>query len=162
MRARQEDGTAQSGSGPPVRMGGVWVPGGLLSFDRVGVRRWGCWSVGWGRQGGGWSRRGAVSWNGGPVEGLRVLSAIRVELFGATAVVLPDGSRVTDLGGIKPRQVLEMLALSVGAPVSKDRLVEQLWGGNPPRTFMATLESYISLLRRRLGVGRGRGSALAT
>jgi SARP family transcriptional regulator, regulator of embCAB operon len=90
------------------------------------------------------------------------MRTIRVELFGATAVVLADGSRVTDLGGIKPRQVLEMLALSVGAPVSKDRLVEQLWGGHPPRTFMATLESYISLLRRRLGVGRGRGSALAT
>ena len=87
---------------------------------------------------------------------------IRVRLFGATTVVLPDGSSVSDLGGIKPRQVLEMLALSLGAPVSKDRLVEQLWEGNPPRTYMATLESYISLLRRRMGVGRGRDSALAT
>ena len=85
-----------------------------------------------------------------------------MRLFGATTVVLPGGSVVSDLGGIKPRQVLEMLALSLGAPVSKDRLVEQLWEGNPPRTYMATLESYISLLRRRMGIGRGRDSALAT
>ena len=90
------------------------------------------------------------------------MDRIRVRLFGATTVVLPDGSVVSDLGGIKPRQVLEMLALSLGAPVSKDRLVEQLWEGNPPRTYMATLESYISLLRRRMGIGRGRDSALAT
>src|SRR5215212_4865833 len=90
------------------------------------------------------------------------MDKIRVRLFGATTVVLPGGSVVSDLGGIKPRQVLEMLALSLGAPVSKDRLVEQLWGDTPPRTYMATLESYISLLRRRMGVARGRRSALAT
>ena len=90
------------------------------------------------------------------------MDKIRVRLFGATTVVLADGTPVTDLGGIKPRQVLEMLALSVGTPVSKDRLVEQLWDGNPPRTYIATLESYISLLRRRMGVSRGRRSPLAT
>src|SRR4051812_4586880 len=90
------------------------------------------------------------------------MKKIHVRLFGTTTVVLPDGTTTTDLGGKKPRQVLEMLALSLGAPVSKDRLVEQLWEGNPPRTYMATLESYISLLRRRMGVGRGRDSALAT
>ena len=91
---------------------------------------------------------------------------IGIRLFGATTVVLPEGSPegslVTDFGGIKPRQVLEMLALAVGTPVSKDRLVEQLWGEAAPRTATATLESYVSLLRRRLGVARGRGSALAT
>ena len=87
---------------------------------------------------------------------------IHVRLFGVTTVVLPDGATVSDLGGKKPRQVLEMLALSLGTPVSKDRLVEQLWGGNPPRSRTATLESYISLLRRRMGVATGRRSALAT
>jgi DNA-binding SARP family transcriptional activator len=90
------------------------------------------------------------------------MGKIQVKLFGATSVVLPDGTVVSDLGGIKPRQVLEILALSAGTPVSKDRLVELLWGDTPPRTYTATLESYISLLRRRMGVARGRGSALAT
>src|SRR4051794_7614991 len=90
------------------------------------------------------------------------MAKIRVNLLGTTSVVLTDGSVVRDVGGIKPRQVLEILALALGSPVSKDRLVEQLWGDTPPRTFTATLESYVSLLRRRMGVARGRGSALAT
>ena len=90
------------------------------------------------------------------------MKKIHVQLFGTTTVVLPDGTTMTDLGGKKPRQVLEILALSLGAPVSKDRLVELLWEGNPPRTYIATLESYISLLRRRMGSSRGRRSPLAT
>src|SRR3954449_6009603 len=90
------------------------------------------------------------------------MEKIQVKLFGPTTVVLPDGSVVTDVGGIKPRQVLEILASAVGTPVSKDRLVERLWGDNPPRTYTGTLESYISLLRRKMGIARGRGSALAT
>jgi len=87
---------------------------------------------------------------------------IQVKLFGPTTVITADGTALSDLGGIKPRQVLEILALAVGTPVSKDRLVEQLWGDNPPRTYTGTLESYISLLRRKMGIARGRGSALAT
>jgi DNA-binding SARP family transcriptional activator len=90
------------------------------------------------------------------------MAKIRVNLLGPTSVVLIDGSVVRDVGGIKPRQVLEILALALGSPVSKDRLVEHLWGDTPPRTCTATLESYVSLLRRRTGVARGRGSALAT
>ncbi len=87
---------------------------------------------------------------------------MRVQVFGPTNVVLADGQVVTDLGGIKPRQLLEMLALSLGAPVSKERLADQLWNGEPPRSYIGTLESYVSLLRRRLGVARGRNSAIAT
>jgi DNA-binding SARP family transcriptional activator len=90
------------------------------------------------------------------------MSKIQVKLFGPTTVIGTDGQALSDLGGIKPRQVLEILALSVGTPVSKDRLVELLWGDTPPRTYTGTLESYISLLRRRMGIARGRGSALAT
>jgi DNA-binding SARP family transcriptional activator len=90
------------------------------------------------------------------------MTKIQIKLFGPTTVVATDGQVVADLGGIKPRQVLEILALSLGTPVSKDRLVELLWGDTPPRTYTGTLESYISLLRRRMGIARGRGSALAT
>lgn len=90
------------------------------------------------------------------------MGKIQIKLFGTTTVVLSNGSTITELGGIKPRQILEMLASSVGTPISKDRLVEQLWGDNPPRTYNATLESYISMLRRRMGGSRGRRSPLAT
>src|SRR5919107_1647906 len=107
-----------------------------------------------------------ATWRGDRPEavggGGKGMTKIQVKLFGNTTVVLPDRSVVTDLGGIKPRQVLELLAIAPGTPVSKDRLVEHLWGDNPPRTHTATLESYISLLRRRMGCSRGRQSALST
>lgn len=87
---------------------------------------------------------------------------IRVRLFGATSievdgVVLPSGT----LRG-RPRQVLEILALAAGAPVAKDRLADLLWEGDPPASQHGTLESYICVLRRCLGVRSGRGSVLAT
>jgi DNA-binding SARP family transcriptional activator len=90
------------------------------------------------------------------------MDKLQVKLFGPTTVVLPDESVVTDLGGIKPRQILEMLAVSLGTPVPKERLADKLWDGAPPRTYIGTLESYVSLIRRRLGIARGRNSAIAT
>ena len=88
---------------------------------------------------------------------------IEVRLFGPT-VVLVDGVALApaELGGVKPRQILEMLAVEVGAPVSKDRLADRLWENNPPASYVATLESYVCVLRRRLGAGRGKQSPLTT
>src|SRR3982751_6478577 len=87
---------------------------------------------------------------------------IRIKLFGVRSAAV-DGRVIaaSELGG-RPRQVLELLALDAGTPVAKDRLAEQLWEGNPPAADIGTLESYISLLRRILGCGGGRGSTLAT
>src|SRR3954454_11020536 len=106
--------------------------------------------------------RGTAGGRSATTVGEHIMRKIQVKLFGPTTVITADGTALSDLGGIKPRQVLEILALAVGTPVSKDRLVEQLWGDNPPRTYTGTLESYISLLRRKMGIARGRGSALAT
>lgn len=87
----------------------------------------------------------------------------RIMLFGATtAVVAGDEVSGTRLGGAKPRQVLEALALAGGAPVTKDRLVDLLWGDDAPAGAVATLESYVCVLRRALGGGRGRDSVVRT
>jgi len=89
---------------------------------------------------------------------------LHIRLFGATAV-LTDGEStpVTDLGGVKPRQILEILASSPGAPVTKDRLAELLWDGQPPKSYVGTLESYVCGLRRKLAPGStGRTSPLRT
>jgi DNA-binding SARP family transcriptional activator len=84
-------------------------------------------------------------------------------LFGATTVLSEDQPvAVTEFGGGKPREILEILAVAGGAPVAKDRLAELLWDGTPPKSWVATLESYISVLRRRLGCAPGRQSQLAT
>ncbi|GAA1479100.1 hypothetical protein GCM10009623_35460 [Nocardioides aestuarii] len=86
----------------------------------------------------------------------------RIHLFGTTRVTR-DGTPVDGkaLEGVKPRQVLSILALEAGSPVPKDRLAELLWDGAPPRSYSGTLESYVCLVRRHLGL-RGRDSGLAT
>jgi SARP family transcriptional regulator, regulator of embCAB operon len=66
------------------------------------------------------------------------------------------------LGGPKARQILEILLLHRGVPVSKGRLIELLWGGAAPVAAVSTLESYVSVLRRCLQPGRGKAGALKT
>lgn len=90
------------------------------------------------------------------------MGKVKISLCGATTVINEAGQRVEKLGGVKPRQVLEMLALSAGTPLSKDRIADALWDGAPPPSYLGTLESYVCLLRRALGAGRGRNSALQT
>ena len=55
------------------------------------------------------------------------------------------------LGGPRQRAVLARLALTPGRVVTVDRLVEDVWAGDPPATAVNTLQSYVSLLRRALG-----------
>jgi len=87
---------------------------------------------------------------------------IGIRLFGPTAVEI-DGQLLPAVSvGRRPRQILEILALSVGQPVGKDRLADLLWEGNPPASYAGTLESYVCLLRRGLGLASGRHSVLAT
>jgi DNA-binding SARP family transcriptional activator len=88
---------------------------------------------------------------------------IDIKLIGPT-VISGAGTRLvgSDLGGSKPRQVFEMLALDLGTPIAKDLLAERLWDGRPPASYIATVESYVCSLRRRLGLVAGRRGPLAT
>ncbi len=86
-----------------------------------------------------------------------------IRLFGTTTVRSTTTEVVgSQLGGIKPRQVLEVLALAGAAPVTKDRLVQVLWGDSPPVSAVPTLESYVCVLRRSLGAGKGTSSPIVT
>lgn len=76
---------------------------------------------------------------------------MHIELFGPLQVL--DGARRLrggDLGGAKPRSVLEVLLLARGRTVSKERLAELLWNTAPPRNAASTLEHHVCVLRRRL------------
>jgi len=79
---------------------------------------------------------------------------LSIRLFGPTVGVI-DGRTLTasDMGGVKPRQILEILACELGAAVTKDQLADLLWEGRPPASYLGTLESYVCVLRRRLGGG---------
>src|SRR5687767_5367890 len=82
-----------------------------------------------------------------------VLAAVRV--FGPVEIRVDGvllGSR--DLGGVKPKQLLELLLVHRGQPMTKDRIADALWGERPPRRVAATIETYVSLLRGRLGPAR--------
>lgn len=67
-----------------------------------------------------------------------------------------------DLGGPKQRQILEVLLLNLGVPVSKARLIDLLWGDQSPREAVTSVESYISVLRRHLQPGHGKTGPLRT
>jgi len=69
--------------------------------------------------------------------------------FGGVAAVGPDGP--VDLGGPKQRAVLAMLALQTGSTVSADRLIDGLWGDDPPVSAVKLVQLYVSHLRKALG-----------
>src|SRR5215210_8689211 len=79
-----------------------------------------------------------------------------------------NGEQV-DLGGTKQRAVLAMLAVDANHTVPVHRLVDGLWGDDPPPSATKLVQQYVSQVRRRLAdagpggieiVTRGRGYEL--
>ena len=68
-------------------------------------------------------------------------------------------------GSPQQRALLAMLLVHRGEPVSSDRLIEGLWGEQPPASGIKIIQGYVSNLRKVLGDGllvtRGRGYQLA-
>ena len=66
-------------------------------------------------------------------------------------VTVAIGDRLLDLGGPKQRLVLALLLSDIGQVVATDRLVDGLWGEEPPATGRKALQVHVSNLRRALG-----------
>ncbi|HEX2089924.1 MAG TPA: BTAD domain-containing putative transcriptional regulator [Actinomycetota bacterium] len=62
-----------------------------------------------------------------------------------------------DLGGRKQRAVLTTLLIEANRVVSLDRIIDQLWGDEPPPSATGSLQAYISNLRRALEPERQPG-----
>ncbi|MEU3014531.1 BTAD domain-containing putative transcriptional regulator [Nocardia asteroides] len=60
------------------------------------------------------------------------------------------GARPADLGGPRQRALLARLVLAGGEVVSTDRLIDDLWAGDPPPKALGALQAHISYLRRAL------------
>ena len=76
--------------------------------------------------------------------------------------VIDDG-RELSIRGRKLQALLALLLLNAGETVSRDRLIGELWGDDPPATAAKTLQVHVSRLRRELGdvvVTRGGGYAI--
>jgi len=61
-----------------------------------------------------------------------------------------DRTRTVDLGGPRQRSVLALLLIARGSIVPADRVVDDLWRGEPPPRAMGALQVYVSNLRRAL------------
>lgn len=103
------------------------------------------------------------SHSGIPADTPGVPAFLSVQLIGSLRIRRGDTVLTArSLGGPKPRQILEILLLSLGTPVSKDRLIEVLWEGHAPAEALPTLESYVSVLRRNIQPGSGKQGPLRT
>ena len=59
--------------------------------------------------------------------------------------------------GRRQRALLALLVLEAGQVVGSDRLMEELWGPEPPESGTAALQVRVSQLRKALWRGTGRG-----
>lgn len=59
----------------------------------------------------------------------------------------------------KPRQILALLAIRAGEVVSVPTILEEIWGEDPPRSALTTLQTYILQLRRLIERARQAGDA---
>jgi ABC-type transport system substrate-binding protein/DNA-binding SARP family transcriptional activator/DNA-binding beta-propeller fold protein YncE len=76
---------------------------------------------------------------------------LEFRILGPLEVARGDGPLELPAG--KPRALLAVLLLSRGEVVSVDRLVDELWGEQPPPTAAKNVQGYVARLRRVLGDG---------
>ncbi|GAA2881677.1 hypothetical protein GCM10010472_44790 [Pseudonocardia halophobica] len=84
----------------------------------------------------------------GPLIGFRVLGGVEA---------WRGGERV-ELGGPKQRAALASLVLRAGRVVSLEQLIDDLWPADPPARAAATVQVFVSNLRRALEPDRPRGA----
>ncbi|BEL09570.1 hypothetical protein Q0Z83_077610 [Actinoplanes sichuanensis] len=81
-----------------------------------------------------------------------VSGALRFEVLGPVRA-LRDGLPI-DLGPAKQRAVLAVLLLSPGKPVPTHRIVDAVWGDEPPENGTNVVQKYVAGLRRVLDPDR--------
>ncbi|RAS66742.1 putative ATPase [Lentzea atacamensis] len=74
---------------------------------------------------------------------------MHVGILGPVEAHSPDGK--VAVGGPRPRTLLALLAMRAGEIVPLDRLVDELYGAEPPSDAANALQGQVSRLRRALG-----------
>jgi predicted ATPase/DNA-binding SARP family transcriptional activator len=74
---------------------------------------------------------------------------LEFRILGLVEVV--DEERSLVLGGPKPRALLAHLVIEAGRPVSRERLIDELWGDDPPATVQDSLNVHVAKLRQAVG-----------
>ncbi|MDQ3576266.1 MAG: helix-turn-helix domain-containing protein [Actinomycetota bacterium] len=73
---------------------------------------------------------------------------LRIGLLGSFTV--EHGTRLVEVGALKQRSLLALLALHANTPVRREEIVDVLWGDRPPDSCLALVHTYVSRLRRAL------------
>src|SRR6266498_1020771 len=76
------------------------------------------------------------------------MTQVQFRLLGPLEVAA--GARVLSLGGTKQRALLAVLLLHRNEFVSRERLIDELWGGRAPSGAAHNLDVYVSRLRKAL------------
>jgi DNA-binding SARP family transcriptional activator len=87
-----------------------------------------------------------------PVTDQSVSGPLRFEVLGPVRASR-DGRQI-DLGPAKQRAVLAVLLLSPGKPVPTHRIVDAVWGDDPPENGTNVVQKYVAGLRRALDPDR--------
>jgi DNA-binding SARP family transcriptional activator/streptogramin lyase len=74
---------------------------------------------------------------------------MQFRILGPLEVV--SAGNAVPLGGTKQRALLALLLVHRNEPVSVDRIVDELWGEQPPPTAVKNVQVYVSHLRKALG-----------
>ena len=90
------------------------------------------------------------------------MESSRIE-FGLLGPLLVEvGGRPVELTGTRTKAVLAVLLANANSVVSADRLVDDLWSGQPTRGATVTLQGYVSDLRRALSDALGEPAPVVT
>jgi DNA-binding SARP family transcriptional activator len=85
--------------------------------------------------------------------------ALRVELLGP--VLVRRGQQELRLGAPRQRALFAVLASRAGRAVSREDLINAIWGHEPPASAEGSVYTYVSGLRRVIEPGRGNRAASA-
>jgi DNA-binding SARP family transcriptional activator/tetratricopeptide (TPR) repeat protein len=75
---------------------------------------------------------------------------MRFGILGRLEIYSGDGTPL-DVGGAQPRLIAAALVAAGGRALSSDFLIEAIWGDDLPASPTATLQTYVSRLRRHVG-----------
>jgi DNA-binding SARP family transcriptional activator len=83
-----------------------------------------------------------------------LVSATSIEFGVLGPLEAKSGDQALPLPGPKPRALLALLLLHANEVVSSDRLIDELWDGEPPTTAATALHVHVSQLRKALKADR--------
>ncbi len=79
-----------------------------------------------------------------------MLAPVWVGVLGPTVVAAGRDGEPIEVRATKQRALLAALALNAPRPVSPEAVIEAIWGADAPATAAATLQTYVSVVRRLL------------